>query len=150
MNVPVSGIAAQRHIILRPAQTSLPQAHHSETALCSFSTPACSRRLRSSAPTMQLTTILARSTLTSFWSWRTFLVTFRFRKQYLAGKFELACFRIDINQLDRNRIAFLQAGLLNGLQTFPIDLGNVKQIILARYKLNERTVRHKRSVIPQP
>ena len=36
-------------------------AHHSETALCSFSTPACSRRLRSSAPTTQLTTILARS-----------------------------------------------------------------------------------------
>ena len=66
LNAPVSGIAAQRHIILRPAQTSLrsaslPQAHHSETALCSFSTPACSRRLRSSAPTMQLTTILARS-----------------------------------------------------------------------------------------
>ncbi len=66
LNAPVSGIAAQRHIILRPAQTSLrstslPQAHHSETALCSFSTPACSRRLRSSAPTTQLTTILARS-----------------------------------------------------------------------------------------
>ena len=66
LNAPVSGIAAQRHIILRPAQTSLrstslPQAHHSETALCSFSTPACSRRLRSSAPAMQLTTILARS-----------------------------------------------------------------------------------------
>ena len=66
LNASVSGIAAQRHIILRPAQTSLrstslPQAHHSETALCSFSTPACSRRLRSSAPTMQLTTILARS-----------------------------------------------------------------------------------------
>jgi len=37
----------------------------------------------------------------------------------------------------------------HGLQTLPADLGNVKQIILARYKLNERTVRHKRSVIPQ-
>lgn len=43
------------------AQHIMPQAHHSETALCSFSTPACSRRLRSSAPTTQLTTILARS-----------------------------------------------------------------------------------------
>ena len=41
--------------------TSLPQAHHSETAFCSFSTPACVRRLRSSAPTMQDTTILPRS-----------------------------------------------------------------------------------------
>ena len=30
----------------------------------------------------------------------------------------------------------------HGLQTLPADLGNVKQIILARYKLNERTVRH--------
>ena len=37
----------------------------------------------------------------------------------------------------------------HGLQTLPADLGNVKQIILARYNLNERTVRHNRSVIPQ-
>ena len=36
-------------------------ADHSETAFCSFSTPACSRRLRSSAPTTQEMTTLARS-----------------------------------------------------------------------------------------
>ena len=35
--------------------------NHSETAFCSFSTPACVRRLRSSAPTMQETTILPKS-----------------------------------------------------------------------------------------
>ena len=43
------------------SKNNFPLSNHSETAFCSFSTPACVRRLRSSAPTMQDTTIFARS-----------------------------------------------------------------------------------------
>ena len=71
-----------------------------------------------------------------------FAVTFRFGDQYLVRQFELACLRVDVQQLHFDVVAFFESGFFYRFEAFPVDFGDVEQTVFAWQEFNECTVRH--------
>jgi hypothetical protein len=89
----------------------------------------------------------AIAALTTFRTWttlalRTLNIIGWLLNQHTVRELELAGLLVDVNQLHVYRVAFLDAGFLNGLQALPVNLTDVEQTVLAWHELNEATVRH--------
>ena len=78
-----------------------------------------------------LTTLTALGALAAL----TLLIALGLRDEHTVRQLVLAGLGVDLKQLHRNLVAFLQSGFLDGLETLPVDLRDMEQTILARHDL---------------
>ena len=81
------------------------------------------------------------STLATWATWA-FLIALGFRLQHAVRELILARLGVNLHQLHLDFVALMQAGILHGVQTIPVDFRDMQQTILARHNLDEASVRH--------
>ena len=88
--------------------------------------------------------LVAAATLTTLRTWTTltFHISLWLLNQNTVRKLEFSCLRIYLQQLHLNLVALFDTSLLNGFQTFPVNLADVKQTILARHEFHEASIGH--------
>ena len=93
------------------------------------------------------TTIATGTTVTTLATLRTrttlaLYIALRLFEQHAVRKLILASLRVNLHELNLQLVALFDASLFNSLQTFPVNLRDVQQAVLARHNLYEAAVRH--------
>ena len=89
----------------------------------------------------------ALSALWTLWAWATLacwtlLIVSWLLYEHSARELELACLGVDVDELDVDGVALLDACLFYCLKTLPVYLGDVEQSVLAWEELYEASVWH--------
>jgi hypothetical protein len=89
-----------------------------------------------------LTAVATLWTLRALTTGRTLHVALGLWNEHTVRQLVLACLGVNLKQLHGELVALLDASLLNGLQTLPVDLRDMEQTILAGHDLYKASVRH--------
>jgi hypothetical protein len=89
-----------------------------------------------------LTAVATLWTLRALTTGRTLHVALGLWNEHTVRQLVLACLGVNLKQLHGELVALLDASLLNGLKTLPVNLADVEQAVLARHNLDETSVRH--------
>ena len=87
------------------------------------------------------TTLTTIATLTT-WATLTLDIALGLVDEHTVRELVLTSLRINLEQFDLDLVTFLDASLLDRLETLPSDLRDVEQAFLARQNLYKATIRH--------